>query len=130
MTTPHPILRVLFAATALAAGPHAHAEPTLDWATNENGGGLLTGSTLNIEGTLGQWDTTIMTGGTLKLEGGFWQDEGCPADFNADGFLDFFDFDDFVIAFENGAPTADFNADGFIDFFDFDDFVVAFESGC
>ena len=26
----------------------------------------------------------------------------CPADFNADGFLDFFDFDDFVSAFESG----------------------------
>jgi hypothetical protein len=54
----------------------------------------------------------------------------CPADFNGDGFTDFFDFDDFVIAFENGLPTADVNGDGFIDFFDFDDFVTAFELGC
>jgi glycerophosphoryl diester phosphodiesterase len=56
--------------------------------------------------------------------------EPCPADFNADGFTDFFDFDDFVLAFESGQPTADFNADGFVDFFDFDDFVAAFEEGC
>jgi aminopeptidase N len=54
----------------------------------------------------------------------------CPADFNADGFVDFFDFDDFVTAFESGGAGADFNNDGFVDFFDFDDFVVAFEVGC
>jgi uncharacterized membrane protein len=58
----------------------------------------------------------------------------CPADFNGDGFVDFFDFDDFVSCFEGTAcpdgKTADFNNDGFVDFFDFDDFVVAFETGC
>jgi hypothetical protein len=54
----------------------------------------------------------------------------CNPDVNSDGFLDFFDFDDFVIAFENGDLWADFNVDGFVDFFDFDDFVLAFESGC
>lgn len=58
---------------------------------------------------------------------------GCPsADFNGDGFVDFFDYDDFVACFEGfGAPgcNADFNGDGFIDFFDYDEFVFAFE-GC
>jgi hypothetical protein len=54
----------------------------------------------------------------------------CPADFNCDGFVDFFDFDEFVLAFESGTPAADFNSDGFVDFFDFDDFVLAFETGC
>jgi hypothetical protein len=58
----------------------------------------------------------------------------CPADFNADGFVDFFDFDDFVLCFEGDVcppgKSPDFNNDGFVDFFDFDDFVVAFERGC
>jgi hypothetical protein len=54
----------------------------------------------------------------------------CPADFNADGFVDFFDFDEFVLAYEAGRADADFNGDGFIDFFDVDDFVLAFENGC
>jgi hypothetical protein len=58
----------------------------------------------------------------------------CAADFNADSFVDFFDFDDFVLCFEGGTcppgKTADFNADGFTDFFDFDDFILAFETGC
>jgi hypothetical protein len=54
----------------------------------------------------------------------------CPADFNHDGFVDFFDFDDFASAFARGLSSADFNADGFIDFFDFDDFTAAFDAGC
>jgi hypothetical protein len=54
----------------------------------------------------------------------------CDADFNADGFLDFTDFDAFVEAFEAGNASADFNGDGFLDFTDFDAFVAAFEAGC
>lgn len=54
----------------------------------------------------------------------------CLADFNADGFLDGFDYDDFVNAFEAGGPSGDFNVDGFIDGFDYDDYVTAFEIGC
>ncbi|MDX2118429.1 MAG: GC-type dockerin domain-anchored protein [Planctomycetota bacterium] len=54
----------------------------------------------------------------------------CDADFNEDGFLDFTDFDAFVVAFEAGAAIADFNSDGFLDFTDFDAFVASFEAGC
>jgi hypothetical protein len=59
----------------------------------------------------------------------------CPADFNCDGSVDFFDYDDFVVAFEDGPlpacrTSADFNNDGSVDFFDYDDFVLAFEAGC
>jgi|CXWL01.1.fsa_nt_gi hypothetical protein len=58
----------------------------------------------------------------------------CPADFNADGSVDFFDYDDFVSCFEGLAcppgRTADFDLDGSIDFFDYDSFVIAFESAC
>ncbi|QOI99969.1 MAG: hypothetical protein HRU70_05505 [Phycisphaeraceae bacterium] len=58
----------------------------------------------------------------------------CRADFNADGFVDFFDFDAYVECFEGGecppGASADFDGDGFIDFFDFQGFVDAFETGC
>jgi uncharacterized protein (TIGR03790 family) len=58
----------------------------------------------------------------------------CLADFNRDGFVDFFDFDDYVSCFEGTAcppgETADFNDDGFVDFFDFDDYSLAFTQGC
>lgn len=51
------------------------------------------------------------------------------ADINLDGFVDFTDFDAFVLTFETGSSLADFNADGFVDFTDADSFVAAFESG-
>ena len=54
----------------------------------------------------------------------------CPADFNSDGFVDFYDFTDYVTAFESGAAGGDFNGDGFVDIYDFSDFVTAFESSC
>lgn len=59
--------------------------------------------------------------------------ETCPADFNHDDFVDFFDYDAFVACFtgdcEPGA-SSDFNDDGFTDFFDYDQFVEAFTAGC
>jgi hypothetical protein len=54
----------------------------------------------------------------------------CPADFNADTVVDFFDYLDFVAAFSSNDPAADFNADAVIDFFDYLDFVASFSSGC
>jgi hypothetical protein len=60
--------------------------------------------------------------------------EACPADFNRDGFVDFFDYLGFVGCFEGeGCPpgaTADFDGDGFVDFFDLSAFTAAFEEGC
>jgi hypothetical protein len=58
----------------------------------------------------------------------------CAADFNLDGFLDFFDYADYVACYEgDGCPrgrTADYNLDNFTDFFDYTEFVAAFERGC
>lgn len=54
----------------------------------------------------------------------------CPADFNDDGVLDFFDYLDFVAALSSQEPAADFNGDSIIDFFDYLDFVQAFSMGC
>ncbi len=54
----------------------------------------------------------------------------CPADFNCDSSVDFFDYLDFVDAFSSMSAAADFNRDGAIDFFDYLDFVDAFSIGC
>ncbi len=54
----------------------------------------------------------------------------CPADFNCDAALDFFDYLDFVQAFSSQLPAADYNADFIVDFFDYLDFVQAFSTGC
>lgn len=59
---------------------------------------------------------------------------GCQADFNGDGFVDFFDYSDFVECFETSVcppgRDADVNGDAFVDFFDYNDFVSFFEVGC
>ncbi|MDX2146453.1 MAG: glycoside hydrolase family 15 protein [Planctomycetota bacterium] len=55
---------------------------------------------------------------------------GCAADFNQDGTGDFFDYLDFVVAFDTEDCTADVNADGTIDFFDYLDFAAAFDASC
>ncbi len=47
-------------------------------------------------------------------------------DFNRDGFIDFFDYDAFITAFESGSATADVNADAFIDYMDYSNFVALF----
>jgi len=67
---------------------------------------------------------TVSQGASLAIAA------ACNADFNNDNFLDFTDFDDFVVAFEDGLASADYNGDAFIDFTDFDDFVTDFEAGC
>lgn len=54
----------------------------------------------------------------------------CAADFDCNGFVDFFDYHQFVGYFELGVGEADTNADGIIDFFDYLEFVEAFEAGC
>jgi|GEM_PF-6795932 len=53
------------------------------------------------------------------------------ADFNLDGFPDGFDYNDFVLCFEDNicppGTSADFDCDGFPDAFDYDTFVAWFE---
>jgi hypothetical protein len=81
------------------------------------------------------WNATALAGAgcpgtdsatfTFSTVGG-----GCPADYNGDTVLDFFDYLDFVADFSSNAPSADYNADTVIDFFDYLDFVADFSTGC
>jgi hypothetical protein len=57
-------------------------------------------------------------------------DPTCAGDYNQDGVVDFFDYLDFVAAFDAEDAAADFNNDGVVDFFDYLDFVAALEEGC
>lgn len=58
----------------------------------------------------------------------------CAADFNLDGFLDFFDYAAFVSCYEGrtcpSGRDADYTMDAFVDFFDYAEFVRDFEAGC
>lgn len=55
---------------------------------------------------------------------------GSPADANDDGFVDFFDYDDFVARYEAADPSADEDGDGAVTLGDYEAFVRAFEQGC
>ncbi|MBL8764060.1 MAG: hypothetical protein JNM07_07310 [Phycisphaerae bacterium] len=54
----------------------------------------------------------------------------CPADFNADGSVDDFDYFDFLNALNSVSPAADFNGDTSVDDFDYFDFLNAFNTPC
>jgi streptogramin lyase len=55
---------------------------------------------------------------------------GCRADFDNNGQADFFDYLEFVDAFDSQHPSADFDHNNTIDFFDYLEFIQAFAAGC
>jgi hypothetical protein len=124
------------ALVALAILPAAAvASPyDLSWFTIDGGGGDSSFGPYSVSGTIGQADASpVMTGGGFEVQGGYWVvaiAPPCPADFNQDEQLDFFDYLDFVGFFAIEDPRADFNGDMQVDFFDYLDFVGAFDAGC
>ena len=137
MNAPRTLLQLAACLLLLAAAPlGVHAAPlTIDWYTIDAGGAMnVSGGTLELSGTIGQPDATNSSGGggAPDLIGGFWAPFGvsCPADFNHDGQVDFFDYLDFASAFDAEDPAADFNHDDQVDFFDYLDFAAAFDVGC
>jgi hypothetical protein len=54
----------------------------------------------------------------------------CPADYNEDGELNFFDISEFLSLFNQQDPEADFNGDGDFNFFDISAFLQSFSEGC
>jgi hypothetical protein len=125
---------------------HTANASSVSWATpftfaqNADTSALRWGTAATFEVTANTPPTTgtatltyFKTAGELALNGIQIPSNGsvsCPADFNADTIVDFFDYLDFVAAFSSNDPSADFNADEVIDFFDYLDFVAAFSSPC
>lgn len=54
----------------------------------------------------------------------------CPADYNADGFVDAVDYDAFIADWLNSSNAADFNDDGFPDAIDYDQFIARWLGAC
>jgi hypothetical protein len=86
------ITTFLFAGVLLIAGAAvAQDGPTpdfaIDWYTLDGGGGLSTGATFSLTGTIGQHDASVMesTGGVYSLSGGFWG-AGASSHLFSDGF--------------------------------------------
>ena len=80
------------AAVALTLGvvPAAFAQTyDLTWHTVDGGGGFSAGGSFELEGTIGQPDAGILTGGNFELSGGFWAGAvpqcACLGDMNSDG---------------------------------------------
>jgi hypothetical protein len=125
---------------------HAASASGISWSTpftfaqNPNTSALRWGTAATFSITTDTPPTTgtasltyFNTAGTLALNGILIPSNGsasCPADFNGDTTVDFFDYLDFVAAFSASDPSADFNGDAVIDFFDYLDFVAAFSSPC
>ena len=90
---------------------------------------------VSTDGNGGGWNAATK-GGVLMANALTYvsKERPCLVDFNGDGFIDFFDYDDYVNCFESGicppGRDADINGDGFVDFFDYDAFVALFETGC
>lgn len=61
------------------SGGLAHASTpgySLDWWTVDGGGGLASGGSFGLHGSIGQADSGALSGGVFSLQGGFWGDSG------------------------------------------------------
>lgn len=84
-----PLVVGLVAAAVVADGI-AGGTYDLSWNTIDGGGGISTGGTYALTGTIGQPDanSVTLTGGTYALNGGFWPGatsvDLCPTDIDND----------------------------------------------
>jgi hypothetical protein len=88
MRIPRSILGICFAFLAfLPLFSHVHAAPqagalSVDWSTQDAGGGILAGGNFTINGTIAQIDADPLhpaSGGSFALSGGFWVGDTEPA---------------------------------------------------
>lgn len=115
----------------------AAAQPlTVPWFTIDGGGGLSSGGSFSVGGTIGQPDAGApMQGGRFSVRGGFWEglpsnaECPCAADYNRDGGIDGSDVAAFFDDWEGGTACADVNQDGGIDGADMEVFFALWEAG-
>ncbi len=108
----------------------------IDWYTIDGGGVMQsTGGGFTLDGTIGQADAGVLTGGGYLLTGGFWFEQP-PGDCNATGIADLLDHADFADCLTGpggGLPMPDCNCfdvdgDNDADLLDFAELQVAFRS--
>lgn len=110
----------------------------LPWFTVDGGGAYSAGGNFELEGTIGQPDAGLMSGGTFTLTGGFWPgalqgDLPYPGDCDGDGDVDLADYiaSADCLTGPNGGLVAgcdcfDFDGDGDADLRDFAEFQFEF----
>jgi lysozyme len=61
----------------------------IDWWAVSSGGGVIGDGTNQIVGTIGQWNTAVMSGGPFQIESGFWPgpEAVTVTDLKADGLV-------------------------------------------
>ena len=139
-----PVKLALGATIAFFAASSVTAQDlTLDWWTVDGGGEMSTvGGDLELSGTIGQPDanTTVMTGGSLELTGGFWamasSGPPLPGDCDGDGDVDLTDYAVFADCLTGpsgdlmpNCTCSDINTDGDVDLADFIQFQQVFTGG-
>jgi len=102
---------LLFAAPTFA---QSDGDYHLSWSTIDGGGGRSLGETYTLEGTIGQPDAGLMSGGDYVLAGGFWPATSwCVVD-----LADLATFSNYWLV-GSGAPQGDFNNNGISDLHDY-----------
>lgn len=131
------VLKPCSACLPMLAAATCAAEPfSIPWYTVDGGGGLSSGASFSLAGTIGQPDAGApMQGNAFTLRGGFWEglpvgaECPCAADYNRDGGIDGSDVAAFFADWEGGAACADANQDGGIDGTDIEVFFSLWERG-
>ena len=65
-------MKTVFAFVGLAACCASAQNVTINWYSIDGGGGTSTGGVYTIQGTIGQSDAGVLSGGGYSLVGGFW----------------------------------------------------------
>jgi hypothetical protein len=66
------LLATLLAAVALLSGVRAAGQIAIDWSSVDAGGARSSGGAYAVEGTIGQADAGLLSGGRFTLTGGYW----------------------------------------------------------
>jgi hypothetical protein len=123
---------IAIAAASASGGPFELVSSTVD-----GGGGTLTGTHFELQGTIGQHDAGgVLAGSFFESRGGFWAAAGPSGCGLADvappiGVLDLTDINVFINGFLNMSPEADIAPPfGVLDLSDINVFVASFLAGC
>ena len=108
------ILLTMFVVSAVSG------EYDLSWHTIDGGGGMSSGGTYTLTGTIAQHDAAYSAGEQYELLGGFWP--GGPICICIVEFEDFARFADQWL-YEGDGLEADLNGNGIVDYEDLDMFV-------
>jgi len=116
---------ILAAMLGLTSSPAESQSYNLTWFTIDGGGGVSSGGTYVLTGTIGQPDADYSAGGQYELLGGFWP--GGPL-----CFVDFYSFARFAEQWLYKGPdlAADLDGSNVVDFGDLKLFVEEWLYNC